>query len=381
VPSDPIGAQIAVFDLGGTWFRWGRYAGSEGLVEPRRVPAISYLSHPALSAAELQDALAEFIVHRVEEMRCDGVCEIRFVSVSLGAPVNAHDETVLGSGPLWGPTAGPFHLQVRLRERLPGLRWHVLNDITALLAPYMDDDASLRKTMLITVSSGIGSRLYDHRSRRIPYDATYGVQGEIGHLVFAFELDGVAIRRQCECGGWNHMNAFASGRGIAQVLRDLPLLSSRYGVVFSDSPNVWRRASDEYRLSEFKTQLEMKNGAATELLEAFVTPLSRALAAALSLDPEIDRIVITGGVAHGLGAHYRESLQRTFLRDGLYQITERDPLYLSRRLHWQVADDFAGLRGAGVYMERHLNMPMPGRPGCVIESDIPTPTPLECGRN
>jgi hypothetical protein len=112
--------------------------------------------------------------------------------------------------------------------------------------------------MLVTVSSGIGSRLYDHRARRIPYDCSHGVQGEIGHLVFPFELDGKLINRPCECGGWNHMNAFASGRGIAQTLRNLPALTARFGEMFLDSPDSWLHASDEYRLHAFQSRIEDK---------------------------------------------------------------------------------------------------------------------------
>jgi glucokinase len=343
-----------VFDLGGTWFRWGRYAPSKGLLESQRVPAISYLSHPDLSAEKLQRALTDFIIRRTQEMR-GGQCNLQMASVSVGAPVNAHDKTVLGSGPLWGPTARPFQLQARLREAVPELEWHVVNDITALLAPYMNEGAPFRKTLLITVSTGIGSRLYDHRAQRIPYDPIYGVQGEIGHLALTFELDGKVVNRRCECGGWNHLNAFASGRGIAQILKSLPTLSSSYRVLFPESADLWEQASDEYRLSAFNVRLEKGRGAAAGLLDALVTPVSRTLAATLSVDPEIDRIVITGGVVHGLGRYYREALQRTFVRDGLYQISERDPHYLARRLLWEDTDDFGGLRGAGIYAEISLH--------------------------
>jgi 2-epi-5-epi-valiolone 7-kinase len=348
--SDRHNEAIAVFDMGGTWFRWGLYDPTRGLMDSHRSPAISYLSHPTLTAGELQQALVDFVVSRVP--RGGDGAPLRAASISLGAPINAHDNTVLGSGPLWGPTAKPVQLQSLLREAAPDLQWHLLNDVTALLAPYMDDRGPFRKTLLITVSSGIGARLYDHRSRRVPLDEIHGLQGEIGHLVFPFELEGRLLRRQCECGGWNHMNAFASGRGIAHTLRELPDLTEGYGGLFGDSPQSWRNAEDAYRLEAFQTQLQSGNELAGSLLEAFVTPLARALASALSLDPEIDRIVITGGVAHGLGVHYREALQRAFLRDGLYQITARDPQYLTRRLHWEEPDDFAGLRGAGIYAQR-----------------------------
>jgi glucokinase len=340
---------LAVFDIGGTWFRSGLYSPSGGLRDTQRIPAINYLSYPSLSAVELQTALADFLVDRVQELRRSSAPDIKRAGVALGAPINAHNLTVLGSGPLWGPTAKPFHLVDRLNESLPDCEWLIVNDVTALLAPYMDHDAARRRTMLITVSSGIGSRLYDHRTQTIPYEPTYGVQGEIGHLAVTFELHGNVVCRQCECGGWNHINAFSSGRGIAQILRDLPNLISTYGKIFPDDADSWMHATNDYRLRAFQTHIEDGDAAAAHLLDAFVTPLSRAVAAALSLDPEIDRIVITGGVAQGLGEHYREALRRRFIHDGLYQITDRDPDYLTRRLRWDQSDDYAGLRGAGIF--------------------------------
>jgi 2-epi-5-epi-valiolone 7-kinase len=349
--SDGGHTAIAVFDLGGTWFRWGRYAPSRGLLESQRTPALSYVSYPDSSAAELQRALTDFIIQRTREMQADSPLALRAAAVSVGAPINAHDRTVLGSGPLWGPTAGPFRLEEFLSAAIPELQWHVVNDVTALLAPYMDGPAQLRKTLLVTISTGVGSRLYDHRAGRIPYDATYGVQGEIGHLALTFALDGKVINRRCECGGWNHLNAFASGRGIAQILRSLATMSPYYDALFPGSADFWEQAGDEYRLDAFKIRLEERNSVAIGLLDALVTPVCRALAAALSLDPEIDRIVITGGVAQGLGGHYRDALQRAFLRDGLYQISDHDPHYLMSRLRWEDADDSGGLRGVGIYAE------------------------------
>ena len=349
--SDREHTTIAVFDLGGTWFRWGRYAPSRGLLESRRSPAISYVSRPDSSAAELQQALTDFIIQHTREMQSDSPLALAAAGVSVGAPINAHDGTVLGSGPLWGPTARPFRLGDLLSEAIPELRWHVVNDVTALLAPYMSGPAPLRKTLLVTISTGVAGRLYDHRAGSIPYDTAYGVQGEIGHLALTFELDGKVINRRCECGGWNHLNAFASGRGIAQILRDLANLSSRFHTLFPESSSLWEQANDDYRLSVFKRQLEEGNSESVRLLDALVTPVSRTLIAALSLDPEIDRIVVTGGVAQGLGQHYRDALQRTFLRDGLYQISDRDPHYLARRLHWEEANDSGGLRGAGLYVQ------------------------------
>ena len=355
--SDGDSSTIAVFDLGGTWFRWGRYSPARGLLHSEREPAINYLLNPDLSSTELQRALADFILTRTRQMQVPGRSELRAASVSVGAPVNANSRTVLGSGPLWGPTAGPFPLEEILSREMPGLQWHVVNDVTALLAPYTEGPTSHRKTLLITVSSGVAGRLYDHQSGRIPYDGIFGVQGEIGHLTLTFELGGQVVNRRCECGGWNHLNAFSSGRGIAQTLKTLPSLTAPFGTLFADPPECWCQVDDTYRLNAFKGKLEEGNDLATSLLDAMVTPLSRILATALSLDPEIDRIVMTGGVVHGLDKHYRDALQRTFVRDGLYQISERDPYYLARRLVWEGPDDFNGLRGAGLYVDSPVRLP------------------------
>ena len=359
--SDSEPSTIAVFDLGGTWFRWGQYSPARGLLSSEREPAINYLSNPDLSSTELQHALANFILARTRQMQIIGRSELRSASVSVGAPVNVNSRTVLGSGPLWGPTAGPFPLEEILSEEMPNLQWHVVNDVTALLAPYMDGPTLHRKTLLITVSSGVASRLYDHQFGRIPYDGIFGVQGEIGHLTLTFELGGQVVNRRCECGGWNHLNAFSSGRGIAKTLMTLPTLTGPFSALFVDHPERWRRADDTYRLNALKGKLEEGNDLATSLLDAMVTPLSRMLATALSLDPEIDRIVMTGGVVHGLDKHYRDALQRTFVRDGLYQISEQDPYYLARRLVWECPDDFNGLRGAGLYVESAVRPPSRGR--------------------
>ena len=341
---------MVVFDLGGTWFRWARYTPARGLIDPQRAPSISYLSHPLLSTEELQQALTDFVVRHSQKLLDLNDAELGTACISIGAPVNAHDGTVLGSGPLWGPTAKPFQLWARLHDAAPHLQWQIVNDVTALLAPYMSD-TSFGKTLLVTVSSGIGSRLYDHVRGRIPFDSKYGVQGEIGHLTVTFELDGKIMDRECECGAQNHLNAFASGRGMAQILKTLPVLNSRYATWLRIPPQSWVQASDEYRLALFKERLNDHDPTALEVLDALVIPLTRVLAAALSLDPEIDRIVITGGVAQGLGQHYRDALQRTFIRDGSYLITEHDPDYLARRLRWETADDFGGLRGAAVWAQ------------------------------
>ena len=72
---------FAVFDIGGTWFRWGLYDPVQGLGESGRAPAMSYLSHPDLNTAGLQRALVDFVGRRVREMREDRGLEIGTIAV------------------------------------------------------------------------------------------------------------------------------------------------------------------------------------------------------------------------------------------------------------------------------------------------------------
>ena len=102
------------------------------------------------------------------------------------------------------PQIEPLRLYEHLKEVSPELQWHIVNDVTALLAPYMRDDAPYSKTMLITVSSGIGSKLFDPV---IGVLDDVGYAGEIGHSV----ADPSAEAVRCDCGGRGHL-AGARGR-------------------------------------------------------------------------------------------------------------------------------------------------------------------------
>src|SRR6266700_3868644 len=99
----------------------------------------------------------------------------------------------------------------------------MVNDITASVLHYawLYERNNLSKLMLITISTGIGCRLYDARSNTVPVDRIHGLQGEIGHLPICFEYKGHPIELQCDCGGMNHINAFCSGRGIEALIRVL----------------------------------------------------------------------------------------------------------------------------------------------------------------
>ncbi len=73
-----------------------------------------------------------------------------------------------------------------------------------------------------------------------------------------------------------------------------------------------------------------------------------SLRTALCLDPEIDEAVLTGGVVHGLGHHYRRALMGHLTRQGLYLTSERTPDWLERRITVTGPGEADSLAGAGI---------------------------------
>jgi len=158
-----------------------------------------------------------------------------------------------------------------------------------------------RDAVYITVSTGIGGAII---SDSRPIIGRHGGAGEVGHVTV--ELDGPV----CGCGGVGHVEAIASGAGIARLARELLDGGA------SDSPLA--RLADEG--TEIDAALVAK--AAQEGDEGCIALLERAwvaigaLCASLAnlLDPEV--IVIGGSIAehhpHLFDVIGREMQRRAF---------------------------------------------------------------------
>jgi glucokinase len=153
-------------------------------------------------------------------------------------------------------------------------------------------------------------------------------------------LYGKELSFRCDCGGANHLNAFASGRGILNILR-------------SRAEFAWGRAPDSEILRRFTEGIQNADRNSIAILDAATAPLAETLAILLTHDPVIGTIVLTGSVVHQLEPEYTASLNRQFLHHGLFLITDSDPNYLKRRLTVDTPDDSSGLIGARYLVEAH----------------------------
>ncbi|WP_426235948.1 ROK family protein [Pseudomonas sp. TWP3-2] len=334
--------SVIVFDIGGTHFRSAHFHPERGLSHLHSQPASSFLTHPLLSARALKDALLDYLVNAARESG------LRQASISMGAAMNARTGLVYGSGPLWGADTTPFDLRSELSTRAPEISWHSVNDVTAVLIHYasLQRQSGLRKVLLITISSGIASRTIDLRNNRIALDDV-GLQGEIGHLPVTLpDTPGGPLPLSCDCGGKNHLAAFSSGRGMKNL----------HDALVKNQPSRWA-SSAMARLIEvgcgheeaLQMALERQDEYAEHLLHLATRPIADVVRMALTLDPEIDRVVFVGGVSVNLETHYLRLLARHFQEAGLYLTSQRLPRYLMDRIVVARPEQADGLAGAGLF--------------------------------
>ncbi|MCA8958489.1 MAG: ROK family protein [Planctomycetes bacterium] len=333
---------VLVFDIGGTTFR-SALAMPDGTLARRSArPAIGFRQHPGWSPDRLQTDLVAWLC--TEAARLDHAAEGLPAAVSMGAALNGNSGYVFDSGPLWGVTEGGFDLPGVLRARDPGRSWIVVNDVTAALLRYAHEllperarRADPGRMALITVSSGIAARVFDFVRGRLPVDPEFGLQGEIGHLAVRCTFESLPVHLACECGGADHLNAFASGRGLAALLEHLAAHAEDFG-----ASDLARGARDAPALLGAAAA---GDDLARRVLAAGLRPLAEVLVGMLTHDPELDPIVLVGGVALSPGGAFLDVLCAELDRLGLYQVTERDPTYFRRRLRLGREDDDSGLIG------------------------------------
>jgi 3-dehydroquinate synthetase/predicted NBD/HSP70 family sugar kinase len=309
------------------------------------VPAVNYLNHPGLSQAQLRRRLVDYVLG--ESLRLGGGSpdEPLPVSISVGAAVNGHTGVILGSGPLWGPGSEGFDLAKALSCARPDVRWSVINDVTAL-ATYFASRPEYRhakKISVLTISTGIACRTIEVANRRVPLHPELGVQGEIGHIPIDFQAGGRVLDLPCDCGGPSHLNAYCSGRGIPRVMARLASALERpqwLDPALLQDPSLW--------VALLRQDLATSDPAARELLHSVVKPVARSIVSLLAVDPEVTRIVVTGGVPQSLGHAYRDAVHRTLDRLGMYLITDSDPRYFRTTVQFTGVDDSAGLLGAAL---------------------------------
>ncbi len=192
-----------LIDLGGTHLRCGIADASYRPLVLQKNRICNFVAGVKQSIIwdEVISAIAEFAIgvrHRVSPSAP--------IVFSFPGPV-AHDSTILDAPTVVGQ-APEIPEMGRLLQDRTGRRVHILNDVSAA-AWYMSEAIRDDRFMVVTVSSGIGSKIFDrNHPARVFDDVPYA--GEIGHVVTDDGPDALP----CDCGGIGHLGAVSSGRGI-----------------------------------------------------------------------------------------------------------------------------------------------------------------------
>jgi threonine dehydrogenase-like Zn-dependent dehydrogenase/predicted NBD/HSP70 family sugar kinase len=276
--------------------------------------------------------------------------EETIVCVSFGAVLRSNG-VVVDASVLWGELASGFDVVAAMRSRLPDVEVFVVNDVTAMAWRF----ANLDRFVLVTVSTGIGAKLFDVAAGsplKVVQNAD-GLGGEMGHVCVDPLLVSRAMERLpevarslaihrwsdpspthrlsigraaadgdpeaqavlealgvpwCACGNLADLGSYASGPGTVAHLRmraradHVGFAASALHLSCQGQPELidTARIGDALREGDHWTEEGVSVGIqhlALRLLQ-------------LAADVGVDRIVVTGGFANGVGEPWFRLLRR-----------------------------------------------------------------------
>ena len=323
-----------VFDLGGTHLRCACLTREDTLVNFRQERIKSF--RDGLTAAaiwrDLQDTIVSYSSHSASLVES-------FAPLAISFPGPLHENGRIVNAPtITGCDEEVPDIRAELSRRT-GRQVYLLNDVSAA-ALYLARNSPWDRFIVITISSGIGSKICYRSSGKFTLFDRGPYAGEIGHLT----VDESETAPVCDCGGKGHLGAIASGRGI----EDLARLRARVdSAAFSRSlchlefGAIVETLNNEDHLVP---AIRKRDAWALGVLEQACKPLAQVLNSVV-LAVGLQGVFIIGGFAFSLGDIYLELLYRL-----LRVCNDYSPLVISRDMI-KLGDlgDHACLRGAAAH--------------------------------
>jgi C7-cyclitol 7-kinase len=325
-----------VFDLGGTFLRAG-VAGPDGIVRCRSKARICSVAHglqPCEIWQRILDSMLDYVAEHEGRVATDSP-----IVISFPGPIGKNQD-IMQAPTIDGSGSSVFDLPRTLASRT---RRHVavLNDVSAA-AWRIAQQTKVRRFAVVTVSSGIGSKIFDrcHASGVLdqpPY------AGEIGHVV----VDDSPDAQVCDCGGKGHLGAVSSARGMERVIRQRAqieskafcqsLLVSQFGATLFDLTNE----------SHIVPAIKAGDAWTSKIVLDCTRHLVRSLLT-VSMACGLEKIFFIGGFVSELGYHYLE-IVRPLTRDlSRYQVADA---CLADLFDVVVTDQETCLEGCAVFMQ------------------------------
>jgi C7-cyclitol 7-kinase len=198
-----------LFDLGGTHLRCACLTGvgEIGNITCERIRSF----RDGLSPSEIWSELLGKIV--AYTTASESLVE-KSAPLVISFPGPLHEDGKIVNAPtLSGVDSKIPDLGAELSQRT-GRMVHILNDVSAA-ALYLARGSEWDRLIVVTVSSGIGSKICFRNSNKFVLFDKGPYAGEIGHLT----IDESKDAPRCDCGGRGHLGAISSGRGIERLAR------------------------------------------------------------------------------------------------------------------------------------------------------------------
>jgi glucokinase len=288
-----------VFDLGGTHLRCACFTREHELANFTRERIGSF--RDGLSPSAIWDELLNKIVGYVSHSAnlVEGVAP---VAISFPGPLH-EDGRIVNAPTVTGFDEQVPDIRAELSRRT-GRAVYLLNDVSAA-ALYLARQSPWERFMVITISSGIGSKVCYRSSGKVTLFDKGPYAGEIGHL----SVDQSEMAPVCDCGGKGHLGAIASGRGVELLAQRKAQADS--AAFFQSLCRLEFGATPETLNNEdhLVPSIRKRDDWALDVLEQACRPLSQILNGVV-LALGLQGIFIIGGFACSVGPIYSELLCR-----------------------------------------------------------------------
>lgn len=323
-----------VFDLGGTHLRSAVAGDGNRLSHVRKLRIGNFTD--GLSAARVWEGILSSIDEFAEE-NAGEVGRKDPLIVSFPGPIDSAGRIVQAPTLIGGSDEIP-DIRAEL-IRLTRRPVYLMNDVSAA-AWYFSKTSVSGRFLVVTVSSGIGAKIFDPRFGPMD-DQPFG--GEIGHN----KVDESPNAPVCDCGGKGHLGAIASGRGIERMAR---ARAAAHPESFFQSACAYRYGAIPGTLQN-ETHLvpSLRDGDqwTTDLIRYCTRFLARTLVSTV-IAAALDSVVLIGGFALGAGEAYMRLLREAAAELCDYALL-RDSI--TGRLQLGCITEEACLAGAAFYAE------------------------------
>ena len=302
--------QALAFDLGGTYLRSALVkSGQLSRVTKRRLQDFNEVT----GRSTIWNEIVRDMVSRERDtsylLESTDPVVISFPGPIAGRRQIVHAPTVCGANTTFLDLASEL-------EEATGRTVHLLNDISAA-AWYLSKETNVDRFMVVTISSGIGSKIFDRRhSAGVLDEPVYA--GEIGHIV----VDDQPTALLCDCGARGHLGAIASGRGVERTARRRarecpePFAKSCIYACFDGFRNT---LTNEHHLVPAAL---LGDEWALAIIRECTRPLARTLLANV-MAMGLEQIFVIGGFARALGEVYLKLLIELMIEMSQYDVIRK----------------------------------------------------------